>query len=144
MTQLTRNHRIGQGLVEFALVAPLFLFLVFGILESGRLLWTYHNMSNATKEGARYTTVRGSGSIQADAPASISTIKNHMINTSTGLNPDLLEVNMVLLDGDMQDRSRFRIESSYEFDFIVTSLIGIDGITIEATSTDIFWRDAAE
>ena len=141
MIKQFRKTRVGQNLVEFALIGPLFFLLIFGILEGGRLIWTYHTVSNATKEGARYTTVRGSGSTQADAPANSAGIKARMLELSTGLDGDELSVNMVLLDGDMEDRSRFRIESSYEHDFIVTSIFGINGITLDATSTDMFWRE---
>lgn len=142
MIRQHRNLRIGQSLVEFALVGPLFFILIFGIIEGGRLIWTYHTVSNAAKEAARYTTVRGSGSIQPDAPADSASIKAHMLDVSTGLDPDQLSVNLVLLDGDMEDRSRFRVEASYEYDFILTSLFGLDSITLDPTSTDIFWRDS--
>lgn len=136
-----RQTRVGQNLVEFALIGPLFFLLVFGILEGGRMIWTYHTVSNATKEGARYTTVRGNGSTLSDAPASAGAIENHMVDLSAGLDPEALHVTMVLLDGDMEDRSRFRIETSYEYEFIVTSIFGMNGITFDTTSTDQFWRE---
>ncbi|MGH9379441.1 MAG: TadE/TadG family type IV pilus assembly protein [Thermoanaerobaculia bacterium] len=42
----------GQSLAELALVLPLLLVLVFGILEISRLLETRHTMSALTREGA--------------------------------------------------------------------------------------------
>ncbi len=44
----------GQGLVEFAIALPILLFLVLGIIESGRLLFIYNAVSNASREAARY------------------------------------------------------------------------------------------
>ncbi len=64
-----------------------------------------------------------------------------MMTVSTGLNADSLNVSMVLLDGNMDDRSRFRVESTYQYKFIVTSIFGLNGITLKATSTDQFWRE---
>ncbi len=133
----------GQSLVEFALIAPLFLTLLFGIIEGGRLLWTVHTVNNAAKEGARYTTVRGSGSIQSDAPATESKITTYMLSKGTGLNSDELSVELVLLDGNMNDKSRFRVEASYEYDFILASMFGLGSITLTSESTDMFWREVA-
>lgn len=141
MLKRFRATRIGQSLVEFAFIGPLFFLLIFGIIEGGRLIWTNHTVDNATKEGARYATVRGSGSTQPDAPATAASIKAEMLDVSTGLNANDLTVNLVLLDGDMGDQSRFRIETQYQYDFILTSIFGINGITLEATSTDMFWRE---
>lgn len=136
-----RKTSIGQGLVEFALIGPVFLLLVFGILEGGRLLWTYHTLNNSAKEGARYATVRGDGSTQPDAPVTAASIQSHMLSKSTGLDGSNLTVNLVLLDGDMDDLSQFQVQATYEHDFIVTSIFGVSSISLNADSTDIFWRE---
>ena len=47
------NHR-GQGLVEFALVIPVFLLLVLGVVEFGRLMVTYSSISTASRDAVRY------------------------------------------------------------------------------------------
>jgi Flp pilus assembly protein TadG len=47
-------------MVEFALAASVFLLLLFGILEFGRALYTYHAVSNAARLGSRWAIVRGS------------------------------------------------------------------------------------
>ncbi|MFZ1767652.1 MAG: TadE family protein [Caldilinea sp.] len=43
----------GQDLVEYALILPLFLFLVFTIIELSMLFFAYVTVSNAAREGAR-------------------------------------------------------------------------------------------
>jgi hypothetical protein len=52
----------GQALVEFAMVAPLFFLLLFGIIEGGRFILYYQTLNNAAREGARYAIVHGSNS----------------------------------------------------------------------------------
>jgi hypothetical protein len=52
----------GQALAEFAMVAPFFFLLLFGIIEGGRFLVYYQALNNATREGARYAIVHGSNS----------------------------------------------------------------------------------
>lgn len=47
----------GQSLVEFALVVPVLIIIVFGILEFGNLWFTMHTMSGAAREGVRIAAV---------------------------------------------------------------------------------------
>jgi len=47
----------GQALVEFALSIPVFLVLLFGIVEFGLLLYNQQVITNASREGARYGIV---------------------------------------------------------------------------------------
>lgn len=57
----TKRSR-GQALPEFALIAPLFFLLLFGIIEAGRFVFYYEVLNNATREGARYAIVNGASS----------------------------------------------------------------------------------
>jgi Flp pilus assembly protein TadG len=51
-----RNHRQrGASVVEAAFIMLLFFTLVFSILELGRILNVYHTITNAAREGARYS-----------------------------------------------------------------------------------------
>ena len=47
----------GQGMVEFALILPLLLLLMLGIVEFGYVFAAYSGMFNAVREGARYGVV---------------------------------------------------------------------------------------
>ncbi len=44
----------GQAMVEFALVFPLLLLLTVGVIEVGRILFSYSAIIAAAREGARY------------------------------------------------------------------------------------------
>jgi hypothetical protein len=48
-----RKRQAGQTLVEFALVLPIFLLLVFGLIDVGRFVYTDATLSQAAREGAR-------------------------------------------------------------------------------------------
>jgi Flp pilus assembly protein TadG len=61
------NRGRGQALVEFAMIAPLFFMLLFGIIEVGRFIFYYEVLNNATREGARYAIVNGANSITSCA-----------------------------------------------------------------------------
>jgi hypothetical protein len=49
----------AQGIVEFALVLPLLLLLIFGIIEAGRLLFIYSAVLSSSREAARYGSAAG-------------------------------------------------------------------------------------
>jgi Flp pilus assembly protein TadG len=47
----------GAGAAEFALVLPLFLILLFGVIDGGRFLWQCNLAEKATQVGARAAIV---------------------------------------------------------------------------------------
>jgi Flp pilus assembly protein TadG len=54
------TRKRGQALVEFALVFPLLLLIVFGIIDAGRLIYTYNTVANSARNGARVAIVNQS------------------------------------------------------------------------------------
>lgn len=47
----------GQAMVELAIIMPLLLLLVFGIVEFGRIYSAYITVNHASREGARAAAV---------------------------------------------------------------------------------------
>jgi Flp pilus assembly protein TadG len=47
----------GVALVEFALVVPVLILLLVGILDTGRAINAYVTISNASREGAHYAAL---------------------------------------------------------------------------------------
>jgi Flp pilus assembly protein TadG len=58
-----RKDEKGAAMVEFAIVAGLvFIPLMFGVIEFGRLIWAKNMVTSAAREGVRYAIVHGSSS----------------------------------------------------------------------------------
>lgn len=58
MTPLRRRRSEGgQGLIEFALVFPVIVFVVVGFIELGRAVYSYTTITNAARQGARVAAV---------------------------------------------------------------------------------------
>jgi hypothetical protein len=61
--------RRGASAVEFALVTPLLILLLFGVIDGGRWLWEVNRAEKATQMGARFavvTTPVAPGLVSAD------------------------------------------------------------------------------
>lgn len=56
---LCRQNRQGAAAVEFAMVAPVFVLLVFGMIEFGRLVMVQQVLTNASREGCRLGVLDG-------------------------------------------------------------------------------------
>jgi len=57
MSRFRRSRGRGQGLVEFALVFPVFIVLVFALFDVGRAVFAYNEVTNSAREGARIAMV---------------------------------------------------------------------------------------
>lgn len=64
----SRRRRRGQALVEFALVAPIFILTLLALIEFGRAVYSVQMLHNAAREGARYAIVHGSASFCPSGP----------------------------------------------------------------------------
>src|SRR6266853_2873886 len=64
----------SQALIEFALISPVLLLLLFGTVDIGRAVFYYDTVNHAAREGAR-TAVRASGQLptNADVLAAVTT-----------------------------------------------------------------------
>jgi Flp pilus assembly protein TadG len=70
---LCRKRR-GAAAVEFAIVAPVFFLLVFGMIEFGRMVMVQQILTNASREGARKAVL--DGSTTADVQNTVITMMN--------------------------------------------------------------------
>jgi len=75
-----RPRSRGQTLVEFALVVPVFLLLLCGIMDFGFLLYSRMTVINAAREGARMATP-----MTEDAAAIPSAVSDRVSAAAAGL-----------------------------------------------------------
>ena len=76
------KNRKGQSLVETALVLPIILILLTGIIDFGLLFNNYLMVSNASREGARSAVT---GSTNEQIRAAVNTV-------AASLDPDRLTI----------------------------------------------------
>ena len=86
--RLCRRNRRGAAAVEFAIIAPLFFLIIFGMIEFGRMVMVQQIITNGAREGARMAILDGATTAEVDA-----TVATYLQNTSiTGanvtINPD--------------------------------------------------------
>ncbi|MEX0626959.1 MAG: TadE/TadG family type IV pilus assembly protein [Chloroflexota bacterium] len=68
-----RSKPRGQAMVEFALIFPVFILLLVGIFDLGRVIWVNDTIATAAREAARYAIVHGEKSTCPVGPAAPGT-----------------------------------------------------------------------
>lgn len=78
LIKLVRKNA-GQELVEYAITLPIFLLIIFGIFDLGRVVYYASALQNSAREGARYGVVN---------PYDDNLIIARVKDRSLGLDPD--------------------------------------------------------
>lgn len=125
-----RRSDSGQALVEFALVAPLLLFLVIGCVEFARAWNVRQVLSNAARDAARLASL-SSPAIDADSVRSAVRVALQ----AAALDDAVADVTILGIDGNTG--SVARVELSYPYRITVLRLLSGDGsgeLTLRAAS----------
>lgn len=77
------KNRKGQGIVEFALVAPFIFMLILGMIEFGWLLNGRITLNSALREGARVAAVDQTQKLIEDAVINNAKLSGLSINKVT-------------------------------------------------------------
>ena len=111
--RLARSLReAGQTLVEFALILPIMLLLIFALVDFGRGFYTWLILTNGAREGARV------GATQQDYNAIVTRIQE-----ATGtLDQDRLTITLTNVQGPRGEP--IEVDLEYDFEF-VTPIGGI-------------------
>lgn len=99
----------GQALVEFAIILPILLLLVMGILQFGMMLNSYLTIENVAREGAR-TGIIGSSDDE---------IQNLIISTSPNLDPQSLIVTITPSEGIRKSGDTLTVKVTYNYELTV-------------------------
>jgi len=92
IAKVERDSRRGAAVVEMALVLPIFLMVVMGIIEFGRAMWVSNMVANSAREGARMAILDGSSNTQvrnavSDFLTSTLGVSSGDISTSITITP---------------------------------------------------------
>ena len=138
MTRRTCRNGRGVTIVEFAMVFPLLLLLIFGVMDFGFYYFVQHSLQFATREGVRLALVGGtindgSGNPMSREASIIQTIRS---KASVAVKPAEVSVSIYPVDATFADPSNWqttqnaglpgsymRVKTRYTYRFI-TPLVG--------------------
>jgi Flp pilus assembly protein TadG len=113
MTSRRLRDQKGQTMVEFALVLPLLLVIMFAVVQFGIVYNDYVTLTDATRAGARKGAV---SRLAADpAGATVAAVEN----SASGLDLADLDVDV---DSTFQQGQDVTVEASYPYEI---NLLGI-------------------
>jgi len=137
-SRLDRGDK-GIAIVEFAIVLPLLLLLVFGIMEFGFIIFDKAVVTNASREGARagivYQTDSLDGSYSPRSDSEIEQVINNYVGTRL-INFAEESISVTISPGEGGRTGIYRgqpltVTVNYEYDFLVLSgLAGVLGETV--------------
>jgi Flp pilus assembly protein TadG len=125
----------GVAAIEFALVIPIFMLVIYSFMELGRALFIHNSLGNAVFEAARYAIVHGSAS---DDPASTGDITDELEASASQLDPDLLDVDVSFTPNN-DPGSVVSIAATYQFHFM-TGLIPVSSFDMVSETTAVIAR----
>jgi len=128
------ENKKGQSLVEFAIVVPLLLILVFGIAEFGRAWMAKNILTGAAREAVRVAAVPAPG---GGWNGSAATTRANTILSSAGLTSATATV--VDAPGEY---GAVTVTVNYNFPVVLVGFIpGLNNATIPLSSTTTMRRE---
>lgn len=115
------NER-GAAATEFALLLPVFLMILFGIIEFGMIMYGREVVTNAAREGARAGIVQGP---PKRTPGEITTIANSYL-TGTGVNQ--ADVTFTPAGVGLASPNTLTVTAQYNYRFLIPYIPNVLGI----------------
>lgn len=127
MKRSMRSRQAGMTTVEVAIVGAVFLLAIFTLIETGRLLWAWETLNEATRRGARVAAVCP---LNHASIANVAVFKDPATGTGGTVLPGLspADVNVTYLNAnenppvDWCDIAYVRVSINYQHTFFVPGL----------------------
>lgn len=123
----------GQAAVEFALVLPILLLLIFGIIDFGRVLYTKNALTSLSQEAARHASIYYSSEND-------TALQNYVINNAGTLDTSSFTGNVVTFSPSRNSGSDVNVTLTYRLYYITPIVNIIPGFSnpISITSSSTF------
>ena len=129
MHRLTHPHgRPGAAVVEFAVVLPLLLATVFGIIEFGRMMMVQQVLTSAAREGTRIGVLPGATSDDVAAQVEASLVGTGLTGVQVDLDPEDPG------EASADDPITVTLTVSYENVSWLVGFLPLEGRVMQATS----------
>ncbi len=124
-----KKRQLGTSLVEFALLIPVFMMIVVGIVDLGRAVWAKSSLGYLAGETARYASMH---SERSSDPVTPGDVFKYVEQRAIGLNSKHLTVDTTWVPSN-NPGGVVRVNLTYDFQFI-TPLIPTDQLTLTANA----------
>lgn len=133
--QQGNSDQKGAAAVEFAIILPVFVLLLFGMIEWGLLLFNQQVITNASREGARAGIVVGSPRLTDTEIQAVVTayLGNHLVT----FGPDSAPSIQIDPPGDRNSSvygDDLRVTVTYNYGFLVLANLGFADRDLTAAS----------
>ena len=135
----------AQSLVEFALILPIALFLLFGFFDIGRAVFNFASLTTAVREATRYAIVHKEAINAAALAAGYPALKQKVYDYAFSIPPSDIKVTVSFTmqddqwGNDTETRDKISIIATYTFVPVTPGIKQIlgdgNGIPIKAQST---------
>ena len=127
-------------MVETAIVMTVFMLMMFGIIEFGRAIYTYHMVDNAARIGSRFAIVHGSTCAHTGATdtwpcnADTTEVQNYVLSQSVDLDGQRLTIAPTWpSNGCKATGCLVKVTAIYPFQFLIP-FISTQSLTMTSTS----------
>ena len=122
-----KNGEKGQALVEFTLLVPIFLLLLFAIVDFGMGFYSWITVTNAAREGARLGAVHAPLNV-ASSPcfgmASLDQCIEDRVRDSSDLSNEATKMTVTITNAQGLPGQSVVVKVDYQYD-LITPLAGL-------------------
>lgn len=122
-----KNGEKGQALVEFTLLVPIFLLLLFAIVDFGMGFYSWITVTNAAREGARLGAVHAPLNV-ASSPcfgkASLNQCIEDRVRDASDLSNEATKMKVYITNAQGLPGQSVVVKVDYDYD-LITPLAGL-------------------
>jgi Flp pilus assembly protein TadG len=110
---LFRRSDEGQAVVEFALIVPVLMLLIVGVIEFGRAWNAHQAVTDAAREGARIAVI-------ADPTITEDSVRKVVRNalSAVSLNADLAQIQLTGVNDPTGEPARVEVKYPYQLSML--------------------------
>jgi Flp pilus assembly protein TadG len=123
-------------MVELALILPVFLVFILGIIDFAQIMYAYGTVSEAARVGARYAMVNGSRAASPVGPtANDANVASVVKQYAPALDPSRLTITSSWGSGNNQANSPVTVTVTYSCQLTVGHLVGLGNFSVQGSTT---------
>jgi len=119
---MRQHNERGAAAVEFALLLPVLLTILYGIIEFGMIMYGREVVTNASREGARAGIIQVS---PKPTSGQITTIATNYL-TGTGINPSQVTITVTGAGG--ASPTMLTVTATYNYPWLVPYIPAVLGL----------------